>query len=68
MSNEVVLETALQWRKQGISIPKLIFVVITLENESDLFNLFGLQSIPSLVYLPQRHAIGEVVHTGSYQE
>ena len=40
--------------------PKLIFSVITVDEESQLAEVFGIESIPALVYLPESHSVEAV--------
>ena len=40
--------------------PKLIFSVITVDEESQLAYVFGIESIPALVYLPESHSVEAV--------
>ena len=40
--------------------PKLIFSVITVDEESQLADVFGIESIPALVYLPESHSVESV--------
>ena len=40
--------------------PKLIFSVISVDEESQLAEVFGIESIPALVYLPESHLVEAV--------
>ena len=40
--------------------PKLIFSVITVDEESQLAEVFGIESIPALVYLPESRSVEAV--------
>ena len=43
-----------------MDFPKLIFSVITVDEESQLADVFGIESIPALVYLPESHSVEAV--------
>ena len=43
---------------------RVIFMVITLDDDSELFDVLGLNSYPSLVYLPENHPLPEVGEDG----
>ena len=43
---------------------RVIFMVITLDDDSELFDVLGLNSYPSLVYLPENHPLSEVGEDG----
>lgn len=58
-SNDAFVRTSLRWNELGSREVRLIFMVITMEEDPELFDTFGLESYPSLVYLPESHAVSE---------
>lgn len=62
-SNDAFAKTAQRWNKMNLRDHHVIFMVITLEEDPELFDVLGLTSYPSLVYLPENHPISEVGET-----
>ncbi|KAK8793954.1 magnesium transporter protein [Blastocystis sp. subtype 4] len=59
-SNDAFAKTAQRWNKMNLRDHHVIFMVITLEEDPELFDVLGLTSYPSLVYLPENHPISEI--------
>lgn len=59
-SNVAFAKTAQRWNKMNLVDHRVIFIVITLEEDPELFDVLGLTSYPSLVYLPENHPVSEV--------
>ena len=62
-SNDAFAKTAQRWNKMNLRDHHVIFMVITLEEDPELFDVLGLTSYPYLVYLPENHPISEVGET-----
>ena len=54
------MKTSHRWKELRVDSPKLIFSVITVDEESQLADVFGIESIPALVYLPESRSVEAV--------
>ena len=59
-TNDAFVKTSHRWKELRVDSPKLIFSVITVDEESQLADVFGIESIPALVYLPESHLVEAV--------
>ena len=59
-TNDAFVKTSHRWKELRVDFPKLIFSVITMDEESQLADVFGIESIPALVYLPESHSVEAV--------
>ena len=59
-TNDAFVKTSHRWRELQVDSPKLIFSVISVDEESQLAEVFGIESIPALVYLPESHLVEAV--------
>ena len=54
------MKTALRWNDMKIKDRRVVFLVITLDQGSELFNALELEMAPTIVYLPESHAVDSV--------
>lgn len=59
-TNDAFVKTSHRWKEVRVDFPKLIFSVITVDEKSQLADVFGIESIPALVYLPESHSVEAV--------
>ena len=59
-TNDAFVKTSHRWKEVRVDFPKLIFSVISVDEESQLADVFGIESIPALVYLPESHLVEAV--------
>ena len=59
-TNDAFVKTSHRWKEVRVDFPKLVFSVITVDEESQLADVFGIESIPALVYLPESHLVEAV--------
>ena len=59
-TNDAFVKTSHRWKEVRVDFPKLIFSVITVDEKSQLADVFGIESIPALVYLPESHSVESV--------
>lgn len=54
------MKTALRWNDMKIKDRRVVFLVITLDQGSELFDTLELEMVPTIVYLPKSHAVDSV--------
>ena len=54
------MKTALRWNDMKIKGRRVVFLVITLDQGSELFDTLELEMVPTIVYLPESHAVDSV--------
>ena len=54
------MKTALQWNDMGIKEKRVLFLVVTLDQGSELFDALDLEMVPTIVYLSESHAVDVV--------
>lgn len=59
-TNDAFVKTALRWNDMKIKDRRVVFLVITLDQGSELFNALELEMVPTIVYLPESHAVDSV--------
>jgi len=59
-TNDAFVKTALRWNDMKIKDRRVVFLVITLDQGSELFDTLELEMVPTIVYLPESHAIDSV--------
>lgn len=56
-TNDAFVKTALRWNDMKIKDRRVVFLVITLDQGSELFDTLELEMVPTIVYLPESHAV-----------
>ena len=59
-TNDAFVKTALRWNDMKIKDRRVVFLVITLDQGSELFDTLELEMVPTIVYLPESHAVDSV--------
>ena len=59
-TNDAFVKTALRWNDMGIKEKRVLFLVVTLDQGSELFDALGLEMVPTIVYLSEPHAVDVV--------
>ena len=54
------MKTALRWNDMGVKEKRVVFLVITLDQGSELFDALDLEMVPTIVYLSESHAVDVV--------
>lgn len=63
-TNDAFVKTALRWNDMGIKEKRVVFLVITLDQGSELFDALDLEMVPTIVYLSESHAVDVVPMEG----
>lgn len=58
---EAFAHVSVVWNELPVQKPKLVFAVISIDEGSSLANMFEIESVPTLVFLPEEHSISEVL-------
>lgn len=59
-TNDAFVKTALRWNDMGIKEKRVVFLVVTLDQGSELFDALELEMVPTIVYLSESHAVDSV--------
>lgn len=59
-TNDAFVKTALRWNDMGVKEKRVVFLVITLDQGSELFDALDLEMVPTIVYLSESHAVDVV--------